>query len=101
MEQLELAIDLCDSTIQHVRQSETAVMVDLDDTPDGAICLIFEVATITHQTIDFERFEQLPSWHPIRRVSWAGVIAEYFCFAMESGDSFWMEAEAVRLERRV
>jgi hypothetical protein len=99
--QLELAIDLCGSTIQRVRQEGTTLMVDLDDTPEGAISLVFETATIIHQTLAFGRFEGLLSWHPARRVSWAGVIAEYICFAMESGDSFWMEAQAVRWERRI
>ena len=101
MQWLELAIDLCDSTIQQVRQEESTVVVDLDDTPEGMICLIFEAAIITHQTLDFDRFAHVPSWHPARRVSWAGVIVEYICFAMESGDSFWLQALAVRWERRV
>jgi len=77
------------------------VTVDLDDTPEGAIRLIFEAATISYQTIDFACLAQIPAWHPARRITWANVIAQQFCFALESGDGFWLQAQTVRLEQRL
>ena len=52
------------SVLQEVpRTGNNTVTVDLDDTPEGAIRLIFEAATISYQTLDFACLAQVPAYY--------------------------------------
>jgi hypothetical protein len=101
MIQLDLLVNLAGSRICQIRQEAASIIVDLDETVEGAICVICESTEFAHQTAEMMILNQLPIWHHARMVAWTDIVADYLVIAMESGNSFSLWAQSLRLERGV
>ena len=101
MIQLDLIVNLAGSRIRQIRQEAAGIIVDFDETADGAIRMICEATEFAHQTEGVMTLNQLPLSHHARLVSWADIVADCLFVALESGNSFSLRAQSLRLERGV
>jgi len=96
-----MIVNLEGSRIRQIRKEASRIIVDLDETADGAIRVICESTEVSHQTSEMMTLNQLPPWHHARIVAWADIVADCLVVAMESGDRFSLWAQSLRLERQI
>src|SRR5213594_3824488 len=97
----DLIVNLEGGIIRQIRQEDNRIIVDLDETAEGAIRMICETSEFAQQTEGVMTLNGLPRWHHARVVAWADIVADCLVVAMESGDRFSLRAQSLRLERRV
>lgn len=93
--------NLAGSRLRQLRQEKGRMIVELDDTAEGAVALVCEAAAIAHGAEEVMLLNTLPAWHHARTVAWADVLAGCLVVALESGLRLSLRARAVHLEREV
>ena len=97
----DLIVHLEGGIIRQIRQEAARIIVDLDQTAEGAIRVICETSEFAQQTSEMMTLNHLPPWHHARVVAWADIVTDCLVVAMESGDRFSLWAQSLRLERGV